>query len=122
MFKSLYIESREIEAPIDKITKVYVMKVKRSPCSVPLGIDLLGFRRSPDILAPLHSIKHHVGISRHGWDAKRTQKCHYMLEKGSQRDLESSLPLVSKSQKFETIKIAGTVTFNSSRMLFELWH
>lgn len=66
MFKSLYIESREIEAPIDKITKVYVMKVKRSPCNVPLGIDLLGFRRSPDILAPLYGIKHYVGISRHG--------------------------------------------------------
>lgn len=65
MFKSLYMESREIEAPIDKITKVYVMNVKRSPCSVPLGIDLLGFRRSPDILAPLYSIKHHVRTSRH---------------------------------------------------------
>jgi hypothetical protein len=35
-----------------KMTSVYVIKVKARPERVPLGIDLLGFFRSPDMLAP----------------------------------------------------------------------
>lgn len=37
---------------MDMITSVYATNVTRSPFRVPDGIDLLGFRRSPDILAP----------------------------------------------------------------------
>ena len=53
IFRSLYIESLVIDAPIARMTRVYVKKVQSSPWRVPLGMDLLGLRRSPDILAPL---------------------------------------------------------------------
>lgn len=52
IFRFLYKLSRLIVAPIDKMTRVYATKVNMRPCKVPLGIDLLGFFRSPDILAP----------------------------------------------------------------------
>jgi hypothetical protein len=35
------------------MTRRYEIKVKARPARVPLGIDLLGFFKSPDILAPL---------------------------------------------------------------------
>lgn len=33
---------------------MYIINVRASPESVPLGMDLLGFFKSPDILAPLY--------------------------------------------------------------------
>ena len=36
-----------------RITIVYVMNVRAKPDKVPFGIALLGFLRSPDMLAPL---------------------------------------------------------------------
>lgn len=42
-----------IEAAIASTTSVYTTNVKASPESVPFGIDLLGFFKSPDMLEPL---------------------------------------------------------------------
>lgn len=43
-------------AAIAKITSVYRINVKAKPESVPFGIDLLGFFKSPDMLEPLLAI------------------------------------------------------------------
>lgn len=45
-------EDLVIVAAMARITNVYSTKVVAKPYSVPLGIDLLGFRKSPDMLAP----------------------------------------------------------------------
>lgn len=42
-----------MEAAKAIMTNVYVMKVKHRPPRVPFGMDLLGFLKSPDMLAPL---------------------------------------------------------------------
>lgn len=52
ILRFLYKLSRLIVAPIDNMTRVYATKVNMSPCKVPLGIDLLGVLKSPDMLAP----------------------------------------------------------------------
>jgi hypothetical protein len=49
----LYSEALVKVAAIANITRVYKTKVKASPYKVPFGIDLLGFFKSPDMLAPL---------------------------------------------------------------------
>lgn len=57
MLTLLYKDSRVIVAAIDRITRVYVRKVVPRPLKVPLGMDLLGFLRSPDILEPLPMVR-----------------------------------------------------------------
>ena len=44
-----------MEAAIASITTVYAKNVRASPPRVPFGIALLGYWRSPDMLAPLDS-------------------------------------------------------------------
>ena len=51
-FKLVYRVSREMVAPIETITSVYATNVNSRPWSVPAGMDLLGFFRSPLMLAP----------------------------------------------------------------------
>lgn len=41
---------------MERITTVYVTNVRSIPDNVPFGIDLLGFFKSPDILAPLRQV------------------------------------------------------------------
>lgn len=45
---------------MERMTSKYDMNVKARPARVPLGMDLLGFFKSPDILAPLSRISNFV--------------------------------------------------------------
>lgn len=81
-----------IEAAIASTTSVYTTNVKASPESVPFGIDLLGFFKSPDMLEPLFASQLLVKISPSFSLALglHTRICHRWQETEFQKDLENS--------------------------------
>lgn len=78
-----------MEAAKASITAVYAAKVSPSPLKVPFGIALLGYRRSPDMLAPLDlDISNCKERCRASVTASLTQICHLSQGKVYQTDLE----------------------------------